>query len=383
MTTFDPHALKARAQAETGLSDFGAEPLDDGLEVFCGSLRTEAGLNAAGAAAAERGIVATLGERLKLEHWLAEHPEILQQTLAPQVFVVGLPRTGTTALSQFLSEDPAARSIRRWEINTLTPPPDAAVAVDPRLIATREAFAARDLAMPTLKTMLPIEAEDPSEHGPLLGLTFRNLQLPTLYDTPSYIRWLFAADLEPAYAYLAKALKLLQWKTPGAYWNLKNPPDIFAIEAIARAFPQALFVWTHRDPALSIPSVCSLASLLRGPTVDRLDKPALMRYVVDFQAEGIGRAMAARRRLGEERFVDVTQADLGRDTIGVIRMLYARLGLPFTAEYEAHLKRRLETRPRAQHGRHDYDPAEFGMTAEQIRAPFAAYLETVAAVQTA
>ncbi|MDB5447031.1 MAG: sulfotransferase, partial [Phenylobacterium sp.] len=237
MTTFDPIALKARAQAETALSDFGAAPLDDGLAALCASLRAEAGLNASGAAAAERAIVATLSERLRLERWLAAHAEILDETLAPQVFVIGLPRTGTTALSQFMSEDPRARSIRRWEINSLTPPPDASVAVDPRLIATREAFAARDLAMPTLKTMLPIEAEDPSEHGPLLGLTARNLQLPTLYNTPSYARWLFAADLEPAYAYLAKALKLLQWKTPGAYWNLKNPPDIFAIEAIASAFP--------------------------------------------------------------------------------------------------------------------------------------------------
>ena len=371
---FEPKTLKAEAQAETGLSDFGAEPMDDGLSVFCAALGAEAGLNAAGAAAARRGVVATLCERLRLEDWLARHPEILEQTLAPQIFVVGLPRTGTTALSQFLSEDPAARSIRRWEVGTLTPPPDAAVAVDPRLLATREAFAARDKAMPTLKTMLPVEAEDPSEHGPLLGLTFRNLQLPALYEAPSYTDWLLAADMTPAYAYFAKALKLLQWKTPGAVWNLKNPPDIFALDAMKAVFPDALFVWTHRDPALSIPSVCSLTGLLRSTSVDRLDKPAQMRAMLRFQAEGVRRALAARARIGEASFVDVTQADLARDTIGVIRELYGRLGLAFTPAYEAHLRQRMATRPRAQHGRHAYDPAEYGHSAEEIREPFADYL---------
>jgi hypothetical protein len=371
---FEPEALKTEARSETGLSDFGVEPLDDGLAVFCTAVEAEAGLNAAGVAAARRGVVASLCERLRLEDWFARHPEILEQTLAPQIFVVGLPRTGTTALSQFLSEDPAARSIRRWEVGDLTPPPDASVAVDPRLTATREAFLARDKAMPTLKTMLPVEAEDPSEHGPILGLTFRNLQLPSLYDAPSYTDWLLQADMTPAYAYFAKALKLLQWKTPGAFWNLKNPPDLFSMEAMKAVFPDALFVWTHRDPALSIPSVCSLTGLLRRTGVDHLDKPAQMRAMLRFQAEGVRRGLAARSRIGEASFVDVTQADLARDTVGVIRTLYARLGLAFTPAYEAHLRRRLAARPRAQHGRHAYDPAEYGLSADEIRAPFADYL---------
>jgi hypothetical protein len=243
------------------------------------------------------------------------------------------------------------------------------------LVATREAFAARDKAMPELRTMLPVEAEDPSEHGPLLGLTFRNLQLPTLYDVPSYIDWLLHADLGVAYAYLTKTLKLLQWKTPGQHWNLKNPPDIFALEAIAAAFPRALFVWTHRDPAQSIPSVCSLAALLRRPNVERQDPRALMQYVLRFQAEGVRRALAARAALSEDRFIDVFQADLGRDPIGVIGDLYARAGLPFGADYEAHLRERLRNRPRGRHGEHVYDRDDYGVSAGQIRGAFSEYLQ--------
>ena len=120
----NPEHLKARAREATGLDDFGSEPMDDGLGVYCAALRDEAGLNQAGLDAVEASTVATLSERLRVEACLRANPEILDQKLLPQIFVVGLPRTGSTALSQFLSEDPDARSIRRWEINSLTPPPD-------------------------------------------------------------------------------------------------------------------------------------------------------------------------------------------------------------------------------------------------------------------
>jgi hypothetical protein len=372
--SFDPKALKARAMQATGLADFGEGPFEDGLEACCASLAAEAGLHEKGVAQAEGAIVASLSERLRVEDCLRQHPEILDQSLPPMIFVVGLPRTGTTALSQFLSEDPKARSIRRWECTTSTPPPDVNVKDDPRIAVTRQAFAARYAAMPALRTMLPVEAEDPSESGPILGLAFRSFHYPTQFNVPSYRDWLFKADMRPAYEYFAKVLKLLQWKTPAAWWNLKNPPDVFAMDAIAEVFPRATFLWTHRDPALSITSVASLAALLRTPTVDHLDKPALMQYIVRFQAEGIRRGLAARAKLGEGRFVDVTQAELARDTLGVIQDVYRRAGLAFTPEYESYLKQRMANRPRGQHGRHEYDRDEFAITPDEIRSHFIEYL---------
>jgi hypothetical protein len=371
-----PEGLKARAREATGLSDFGDAPLDDGLEAFCAALSSEAALDAPRQAAAEAAIVATLGERLRLESWFARHPELLDQTISAPIMVIGLPRTGTTALSQFLSEDGRLRSLRRWEATNATPPPDAASDVeDPRIAATRTAFAARDSSMPTLRSMLPINAEDPSEHGVLMALTFRNLQAPSLYRVPSYADWLLRADLRPGYAYMAKVLKLLQWKSPASHWNLKNPPDIFALDAIAEVFPDARFVWTHRDPADSIPSVCSLVSTIRAAGGEVVDRAALGRMQIDFQAQGVRRAMIARERIGANRFVDVYQGALSGDALGSIRTLYDKLGLPFHDAFAEHLRRRLAGRPRGQHGRHGYTLAEFGLTLGDIRAAFHDYVD--------
>jgi hypothetical protein len=372
---FDPEELKLRAVERTGFNNFGPQPMDDGLRALCTSLREEGELNAFGLEEAEKDIVATLCERLRITDCLRQNPEILEEKLVPQIFVVGLPRTGTTALSQFLSEDPSARSVRRWEINCLTPPPDASIVGDPRLIATRKSYAIRRETRPDLNTILPVEAEDPAESGALLGLTFRNLDLISVYNIPSYAQWGMSQDLESGYRYFANTLQLMQWKTPGRHWNLKRPRDVLALDAIHAVFPEAIFVWTHRDPAKSIASLASLLTVMRRDRVDHIDKLELMRTNLEYQAESIRRGLSARERIGEQFFVDSSQDELARDIIGVIRTIYSEIGLPFTSVYEAHLKSRLANRPRGQHGTHKYNSSEYGITADEIRASFKEYLD--------
>jgi len=187
---FSAASLMDRACEEVELQDYGPAPLREPLERFCQSLNREAGLSGPAAASAEDMILSTLAERLRLQSWFARHPEILDQRITAPLNVIGLPRSGTTALSQFLSEDPAMRSIRRWELSTPTPPPDETQAEDPRIAATRAAFERRDAAMPAFRTMLPVTESDPSEHNAPMNFTFMNLQLPSLYDVPSFGEWL-------------------------------------------------------------------------------------------------------------------------------------------------------------------------------------------------
>lgn len=371
----DTSALKQQAVDQTGLDEFGDEPMEDGLAVFCDSLRTESGLSQARLKQAEASIIATLRERLRIEACLKQHPSILDERIEAPVFVVGLPRSGTTALSQFLSEDPQMRSIRRWESAQVTPPPNASETQDPRIAETTRAFAARDAALPALKTMLAVEPWDPSEHGVQLGLTFRNLQLPSLWPTPSYTKWLQDADKRPAYAYFAKVLKLLQWKTPAPCWNLKNPPDIFSLDAIASVFPDARFVWAHRDPTLSVPSVCSLVSTIREASGEAINKQALGRMQLEFQSAGVKAAMQARDHLSDRTFVDIYQKDLVENPIATLQALYDAVGLDFTDSYKARLQLRLKARPKGKHGAHNYTRDEFGLEAPEIRSVFKDYID--------
>ena len=371
----DPRQLKQSALQQCGLSRFGAAPLDEGLERYCWSLSHEAGLDERGLAMAGQSIVATLVERLKVEDYLERHIEVLDQPLAPIVMIIGMPRTGTTALSQYLSEDPRVRSIWRWEAGELTPSEPGQYGEDPRIERTRQSFALRDRELPWLQSMLPVAYDDTAEHGPLLGLTFLNLQVPVRHRAPSYSAWMLGQDMTPAYAYLAKVLKLLQWNNPRQLWSLKNPPDLFALDAIDTVFPDARFIWTHRNPTESIGSVCSLAAALRSSAGAAVSKDEIGTTLASFWAEGVHRAMASRQRLGDSRFLDVNQRDLSADIVGTMCSVYNRLGIPITEEYQARLQRRVAEKPPGRHGKHRYALTDFAIDAASLRATFASYID--------
>lgn len=373
----DAEDLKARARAETGLREVGDAPFEESLDRLCRSLREEARLSPEGVAKAEALILARLTERLGVEDFITRHPDVLEQQVAPVILLAGMPRSGTTAFAQHLSEDPAARSIPRWECNSLVPPETGAHSdADPRLAKSRAAFEQAFREMPWRQAILPNNFDDPAEHGVLMGLTFLNLQLPTLYRVPSWEAWMMEQDLTPGYEYLARVLKLLQWAKPANFWGLKLPPDLFALDAIDRVFPGTRFVWSHRHPLESISSVCSLAASLRekqaGAAVDPLEiGPAQLA----FQATACDRGMAARATIGEDRFIDVYQSDLSRDIPGTIEALYAKLGLEFTDAYRANLTARMEEKPRGRFGKHEHHLDRYGISERQVLDRFSAYVD--------
>src|SRR5439155_3101067 len=95
--------LLATARERTGLADFGDPIFRDGLDVLCDAIaRTE--LSDLGGMVWRGRLLGHLIARLHVVDWLGRHPETLAQAVPAPIFVVGLPRTGTTALSHLLAQ---------------------------------------------------------------------------------------------------------------------------------------------------------------------------------------------------------------------------------------------------------------------------------------
>ncbi len=105
-----PAELIDDARHKTGLDDFGGDGFREGLEVLCRALAEEAQLNEMGQQVARHQLLRLLATRLEVHDCLRRHPEIEAQVLRAPIFVLGLPRTGTTALSALLARDPDTRS---------------------------------------------------------------------------------------------------------------------------------------------------------------------------------------------------------------------------------------------------------------------------------
>jgi hypothetical protein len=148
---------------------------------------------------------------------------------------------------------------------------------------------------------------------------------------------------------------------------------MFALDAFCRGVPKAKFLWSHRDPAKVLGSVCSLIAYIRSWSSDRRDSHELGAEQLAWWAKGIGRAMDFRKKFGDDRFVDVSFADLQRDSVKTVADSYERLGLEFGADRPGEVQEWVGGHRPGQRGTHTYELADYGLTVEQVRERFSEY----------
>ena len=375
--TFSADELEDGARAATGLHDFGSPYYREGLERTVDALNNEAELSEIGNVIQHATISNALIQRLKIEDTYAQHPEIDDEVVGGPVFVIGLPRTGTTALSQLVAADPQFRSLRMWESQAPTPPPETATQdSDPRIAQAEEGLRMLDEMFPLMKTMHNSEATAATECQDLMGMSFRTFHFDGAVRVPSYLDWLMHCDMRETYTFHRRVLKLLQWHCPPTLWHLKTPVHMFALDALVEAYPNAKFLWSHRDPAKVMGSVCSLIRYVRSWSSDRDDPKELGAEQLDSWAEAVRRAMDFRHRVGDSRFADVAFADLQDDPVGTLRAGYASLGLTFSEDSERAVEQWADEHKPGSRGAHDYELSDYGLTPEGVRERFADYLRT-------
>jgi hypothetical protein len=325
----------------------------------------------------EMQIVGLLCNRLQVEDWYRRHPEIDEQQIVAPLIGLGLPRTGSTALSCLLAEDPAVRSIRNWEAHAPCPPPETATQLtDPRIAKAEQMMQRRDQMFPRMKLMVPSTATSPTECQTFMGYDFKSQLFQAFAQIPSYVQWLnHQADLVPTYRYVQRVLKLLQWRCPPRRWRLKNPSHCLFIDALAKVFPDARFWMTHRDVASVIPSVADLYLELTQASSDHVDKLWLGQVATEFCEAGMRRMIAFRDAGNDHRFFDVHFAPFMKDPFPILARLYAFLGEEFTPQARERMQAWRRNTPRDKHGDHRYDPAAFGLDVAQLRERFRFYSE--------
>jgi hypothetical protein len=372
----DPETLMARAARRTGLHDFGDDAFRDPLRRLVHSLEHEAELTLLGRLIARTDLVRLLENRLHMTAEHRRHPEIAAAPIERPLFILGLPRTGTSILHELLAQDPANRVPMTWEAMHPWPPPERATyESDPRIAQVEKHYAGVDRLIPNFKSMHPMGALLPQECVALTAHDFASMVFTPTYRIPSYQAWLDAADLHGVYAAHRRQLQYLQWRCPGERWVLKSPGHLWALDALLDVYPDARIVQTHRDPLKVVASLTSLVTMLRSMTSDRIDPLEIGAEWTALLAAGLERSIAVRaRRLPEgPRVLDVHFAELMRDEIGTVRRIYEHFGLALGADAEARMRRFLAANAHDKHGAHRYTLAPSGLDAAVERRRYAAY----------
>lgn len=330
-------ALHRRASEQTGLTAFGGTDYHEGLRILLESLDDEAVVGGK-AMVAESVIVAALVARLQTEaHWQA-HPEYRTRDISAPLIVIGVPRTGTTALHNLLSQDPQFQGIERWVCDGPMVRPDRATWADHPQYQASVALVAQLMEIsPVAMVAHGIQPDDVDECLVPMSQSFCTNNFPSQLDLALYDRWLMTADETASYRRYKDVLRLVGLKDDRR-WLLKNPSHVFGIDALLAVFPDACVVQTHRHPAASLASLVSLLdSFMAGLTGEPIDRERRLRREAAFWAEGVRRTMAAQDR-HPERFVNILQRDIRTDPLGVVRTIYDTFGLTLGAEAEARMQ---------------------------------------------
>ncbi len=369
-------SLIAAARQQTGLTSLGDDSILDALNRLVTALNTEARLNARGEKSVEGNLVATLANRLKVEDYLARHPELLQRPVEKPMFVFGLPRTGTTLVINLFSVDPARRSLLRWEAFDSVPPPKSEeLHAGPRY---EKAQAMIDMSLKYAPHISAIHHEDgdsPTECQFAMSPSFVAQYYDSIYHIPSYHDWfLNHADYLPAFRYHKRLLQLLQAEAPGR-WTLKNPWHPLYLNELTTVYPDAQLVMTHRDPVEVVGSACSLLKAVRPMFSDDVDFKAIGENMLSTFDKMIERTLAYKEKHGWDSIYDMQYADVVRDPIGEIKKVYKHFDEPLSAEAEAAMNAFMQNNQQGKHGKHTYALEDYGLSKEQVRAHYKDYTD--------
>jgi Sulfotransferase family len=361
------------AKRHCGLDDFGRGDFFEALSRLLESCRSEARLSWIGKIALRTNIVQILCSRLQMEQDRQLYPEIGHQEIRQPLFIIGLPRSGTTLLHNLLAADPEHRSPLMWEV--MEPSPPTVVDEKRRIQRAAQSCYYFNWLAPTFRYVHAVGAELPQECVGLMTPTFLSDQFDTMYYVSSYRAWFFQQDLRPVYEYHRRFLQHLNFRRPAYRWILKAPTHMFAMPALLSVYPDALFVQTHRTPVDAMASVSSLVTILRSAFSDNVNAFAACREAIHYWSETMSKFLRERDRLSGDRIYDLEYDAICRDPMAAVRQIYEHFGWSLSAEAERRMRALVAGHAQRQSGNHRYDLSEFGSSPEEVFGAFAPYCQ--------
>lgn len=359
-----------------GHSDFGSDSWRPGLEILVRELDRDV-VQEDGRARIHEEFVAAMWNRLRVADYLRTHPEVAEQRIERPLFILGMPRTGTTLASYLLDRDPDRRSLLNWEAADSVPPPTSAtLRSDERCLTKLKGQQEIFAFLMDAKITLPHWewADGPTECIFVQNQDFKAFYWDAFLPTPTYADWLLDGDMTSAYTYEKSVLQILQSHAPGR-WSLKMPSHAVFLDTLLEVFPDARLIWAHRDPYSVLGSLCGAQRMAKESVCGaNIDREAIGRDALVKLAAHVDRATATRERVGDDRFFDLHYADLVRDPIGQMQRIYAWDGQDLSAETETAMRGYVEENPAGRHGKHVYSLDEYGLTVEAAKPYFEDYI---------
>jgi hypothetical protein len=373
--SLDEDTIVAAAQKRSGLTDFGDAAFREGLQTLLEAYETEAQLSLIGRISAREYLVSLLTNLLYMERDRLRDPGIEAEQIRAPIFMLGLPRTGSTMLHSLLAEDAGHRVPLTWEVMFPTAGRHGKSS-DQELAQHCESNLKWFHRMaPNFKPIHAVGAELPQECIAITPHVMQSILFHTMHNVPSYQAWLDQNGYSEAYRFHRQFLMHLQHARGSGRWLLKAPGHLFSLPDLIAEYPDAVFIQTHRAPARVIGSISSHAAVLRNTFSESVDEQAAADDWVQLWDRALGEALKVRSEV-PNKFIDVMYQDLEADPMLAVRGIYDTLGEELTPDTEARMKRHLSKNPKGLNGVHRYEMPRIEHRQQNGASSFNLYQQT-------
>jgi hypothetical protein len=361
------------AREKTGLADPDSQLWREGLEILIRDHETTNSLSERGSKMITARYVEALAARMQVDDYLRKNPLLSTTAVTRPVFILGMPRTGTTMVSYLMDADPANRSLLKWEAYNAAPPAArGATRTDPRCQAEKAKDEMIIKANPKGVAQHFEAGDGPTECVHLLAQDFKTLMFAVIATTPTYHDWILFCEMNSAFAHRKRVLQILQSTNPGR-WVLKMPSDSLFIRTLFETFPDAKVIWTHRDPYAALASSMSMRGNSR-PMFNNDQGTAYMRERFPLQlALHLARPLAMSRERPQDIY-HLYYDDLVRDPLAQMKRIYTWLGEQWTNATQTGMQSWLDANPQGRFGKHTYSLSEWGLSKKDLEPYFSDYL---------
>ena len=321
--------------------------------------------------------------RSRLEDLFQRRPEINDEQIQAPIIIAGIPRSGTTNLSNVIAADSRLRFLSFWQamrpFPTLEALENPELAEDNRDQDWKQALDVIYAVCPYFLNMIDVPFDGTTEETGMMHMAGTPIGYMNNAYTPEWNHWFWSEmDPQPMYDVLKRALQALQWLTGGQRkrWVLKSPHHLAFLPWLDRTFDDATYVITHRDPASSTVSNAYMITYLFRQTHPK-PNPAYGLEVAHHMGHGMmGGLVRDIDKLNPAKVHDVYFHNYMDDVIETVKGVYATADLEWNETVEQEIRAYVDAHPRGRHGRLIYHPErDFGQTRQQIRDEYQYYLD--------
>jgi hypothetical protein len=365
--------MLAAALKRAGREDFADRSFFHPLERLIASCNRESDLNPLGRQAVKFEIRRSLHNLLEFERRERESPALLLRPIERPIFITGMPRSGSTFLHRLLVRDPSVAAPLSWRL--VHPHPSSAGRLGESLNRARvqAQFCLMRILAPELNTLHEVAAGEPEECTDITAQVFQSLRYDSVYRVPSYQSWLQRHGHVEAYRFHKRFLQHLDAQAPGRRWILKSPDHVFALDDIRVVYPDAQWVFIHRDPVAVLASVARLTEVLRRPFAHHVDLAEIGQQVCASWLDGAQRMMRMAAACGS--ILHLHYREIIADPQKAADRLLRHGGHAASGEAARRMRKWLGNRSNRTHRQRHYDLEAFGLDPNTLRSQFKPYTD--------